>query len=64
MNLSPRELEVMALVADGATDNEIGAKLGVSRSTTKRHMANIFVKLKAKNRAHAAVMYVRGWAST
>jgi DNA-binding NarL/FixJ family response regulator len=52
--LSPRELEVLALVADGLSNREIGDRLFVTEQTAKFHLANIFRKLGAKNRTEAA----------
>jgi DNA-binding NarL/FixJ family response regulator len=52
--LSPRELEVLALVADGLSNREIGDRLFVTEQTAKFHVANIFRKLGVKNRTEAA----------
>jgi DNA-binding NarL/FixJ family response regulator len=52
--LSPRELEVLALVADGLSNREIGDRLFVTEQTAKSHVANIFRKLGVKNRTEAA----------
>jgi DNA-binding NarL/FixJ family response regulator len=52
--LSPRELEVLAHVADGMSNREIGDRLFVTEQTVKFHLANIFRKLGAKNRTEAA----------
>jgi LuxR family maltose regulon positive regulatory protein len=51
--LTARELEVLAEVAAGLTNAEIADRLYISVGTTKRHVANIFVKLPAKHRAEA-----------
>ncbi|MCP4960036.1 MAG: response regulator transcription factor, partial [Actinomycetia bacterium] len=51
--LTARELEVLAEVAAGLTNAEIAECLYISVGTTKRHVANIFVKLTAKHRAGA-----------
>jgi LuxR family maltose regulon positive regulatory protein len=51
--LTARELEVLAEVAAGLTNAEIAERLYISVGTTKRHVANIFVKLAAKHRAEA-----------
>jgi len=47
--LTPREAEVMPLMADGMTNIEISAKLGISVKTVEAHRARIFKKLGAKN---------------
>jgi DNA-binding NarL/FixJ family response regulator len=49
--LTPREHEVLELVAQGATNAEIAAQLGISENTVKFHMKNILQKLHASNRA-------------
>lgn len=48
----------MKLVADGQTNKEIAAALRISPATVKRHLENIFRKLKLKNRVRAAVFAV------
>lgn len=52
--LSPRELEVLALVAEGYSNKEIGERLFVTEQTVKFHLANVFRKLGARNRTEAA----------
>lgn len=49
--LTPRENEVLELVAQGATNGEIAAQLTISENTVKFHMKNILQKLHASNRA-------------
>ncbi|MFD1826790.1 LuxR C-terminal-related transcriptional regulator [Mumia zhuanghuii] len=51
--LSPRELEVLRLVATGATNRAIAAELVLSEKTVARHLSNIFGKLALPNRAAA-----------
>ncbi len=51
--LSPREREVLVLVADGATNRQIGARLHVSETTVKTHLMHIFGKLGVRDRASA-----------
>jgi pimeloyl-ACP methyl ester carboxylesterase/DNA-binding CsgD family transcriptional regulator len=53
--LSARELEVLALVARGLTDQEIAAELVLSAHTVHRHVANVRTKLGVASRAAAAV---------
>jgi LuxR family maltose regulon positive regulatory protein len=48
--LSQRELEVLRLVADGASNSEIAQQLVVSVGTVKRHLNSIFAKLDAHSR--------------
>lgn len=54
--LSPRELEVLRLVAQGLSDAEIAQRLVVSQHTVHRHVANVRAKLRLPSRA-AAVAY-------
>lgn len=51
--LSPREIEVLQLIAQGLTNREIAHKLVIAPSTAKRHTANIYNKLGVSNRAEA-----------
>lgn len=51
--LSERELEVLALVADGLHNAQIGAKLFIAQGTVKRHLTNIYAKLGASSRTDA-----------
>jgi DNA-binding CsgD family transcriptional regulator len=56
--LSPRELEVLALLAEGASNKLIARRLGISAHTAKYHVASLLEKLDAVSRtdavAHAA----------
>lgn len=52
--LSNREVEVLALVAQGHTNKEIGEKLFISPKTVARHLANVFAKLGVSSRTEAA----------
>ena len=51
--LSPRELEVLRLLAAGKSNREIGAALVISDHTVARHVQNIFAKLRVSSRAAA-----------
>src|SRR5260370_348705 len=53
--LSERELEVLRLIADGSTNEEIAAKLVISEKTVKSHVSNILSKLHVADRTQAAV---------
>lgn len=57
--LSPQEERVLALVADGKTNKEIAAALGLSDKTVGHYLENIFQKLQVSRRAQAAVYYTR-----
>jgi two-component system response regulator DegU len=54
--LTKRELEILRLVAEGLTNEEIGKKIFISEKTVKTHLTNIFDKLKVNNRFKAALM--------
>lgn len=51
--LSPRELEVLVLIAEGAKVSEVATKLFMSASTVKTHIGKVYSKLGAHNRASA-----------
>jgi DNA-binding NarL/FixJ family response regulator len=57
--LTPREQDVLALVAQGATDREISEELVVSIHTVKSHMRNILAKLQLCHRYEAAQYAIR-----
>ena len=50
IDLSERELEIIALVAQGLTNQEIGSTLMISKRTVDNHVSNVFTKTGAKNR--------------
>jgi DNA-binding CsgD family transcriptional regulator len=58
VTLTPRELEVLALLAEGASNKLIARRLGISAHTAKYHVASLMEKLDAVSRtdavAHAA----------
>jgi NarL family two-component system response regulator LiaR len=53
LELSKRELEILGLMAQGHSNEEIAAKLFVSLSTVKTHNQNLFAKLDVKRRTQA-----------
>ena len=57
--LSPRELEVLRLVAEGLSNKQVAARLTLSEHTVHRHVANILVKLRLPSRAAAAAYAAR-----
>ncbi|MBX7214286.1 MAG: LuxR C-terminal-related transcriptional regulator [Thermoflexales bacterium] len=62
--LTERELEVVRLVATGATNKEIAAALFVSPNTVKVHLRNIFIKLETESRTAVTLHAVRhGWVT-
>jgi len=58
-DLSPRELEVLNLVADGRSDGEIAAELFISKKTASAHVAHIKDKLGVDSRVEIAVAAIR-----
>jgi DNA-binding NarL/FixJ family response regulator len=58
-DLSPRELEVLQLVARGLDNSEIAAELSISPRTAKNHVSSILAKLDVPNRIQAATYAVR-----
>ncbi|HEY0738547.1 MAG TPA: response regulator transcription factor [Herpetosiphonaceae bacterium] len=57
--LTPRELEVLTLMGQGRSNNEIAVTLGIAPRTTKVHVQNILGKLGATNRTEAVSIAVR-----
>ena len=53
LGITPRELEIIGLMAAGMSNREIAAKLFVSENTVKTHAASVFDKLQAKRRTQA-----------
>ena len=57
--LSPREVEVLRMLADGAPNKTIAWKLGISEHTVKFHVASIMAKLNAGSRTEAVTTGIR-----
>jgi len=53
LGISKRELEVLQLMSEGLSNNEIAEKMFVSLNTIKTHSSNLFVKLDVKRRTQA-----------
>jgi DNA-binding CsgD family transcriptional regulator len=53
LGITPRELEVLELMADGLSNKEIAARVFVSENTVKTHASRVFEKLGARRRTQA-----------
>ncbi len=58
VQLTPREMEILPLIAEGKQNKVIAADLGLSEHTVKLHTHNIFSKLRVSNRTGAANWYL------
>jgi len=58
--LSARELEILALLAEGFTNKEIADRLHISNATVRTHLMHIYEKLHVRCRTEAAARYLRG----
>jgi DNA-binding NarL/FixJ family response regulator len=59
VQLSPREMEALELVANGLPNKQIGRKLGISEATVKAHLTSIFRRIGVDNRTQAARWFER-----
>lgn len=60
--LSPREMEILTIVARGASNKEIAYELNISQQTVKNHVSRMLRKLNVEDRTQAAVLALRrGW---
>ena len=57
--LTPREREILTLLGEGLVNKEIGVRLGISEHTVKSHLAAMYEKLEASNRAEAVAVGLR-----
>lgn len=57
--ITPREREILALIAAGRANKEIASELGVSEDTVKRHVSHILEKLDVNDRAQATAEAIR-----
>lgn len=55
--LTPREIEVIEIIAKGKLEKEVGVELGISATTVKKHIANIYEKLQVNTRVEALNIY-------
>lgn len=62
--LTDRQMEVLQLVAQGATNKEIGRDLDISEHTVRKHLQNVFEKLEVSSRTEATTLaYQHGWVT-
>jgi DNA-binding CsgD family transcriptional regulator len=59
VRLSERELQVVRLVIEGLTDQEIGRALTITERTAQAHVVAARAKLRARSRTHLAVLALR-----
>ena len=57
--LSPRQLQVLAMIAEGAPNSEIAGRLVIAETTVQSHVQHILHKLGVRNRTEAAGRYLR-----
>lgn len=57
--LTVRERELLAALADGWTNLQIAARIGISRNTVKYHLKNLYDKLNVNNRAMAVALFMQ-----
>ena len=58
-DLSPREIEVLRLIATGNGNREIAAQLSITEETVKNHVTHILAKLGASDRTHAVTIGIK-----
>ncbi len=58
-SLSPQERRVLALIAEGKTNKEVGLEMNLSEKTVKNYLANIFDKLDVSRRSQATAIFVQ-----
>lgn len=58
--LTPREEEILQLIADGSSTTDVAKELFISAKTVKNHLASIYAKLDARDRTQAVLAAVRG----
>jgi DNA-binding CsgD family transcriptional regulator len=59
VQLTPRELSTLRLLADGRSNKEIGNELGISERTVKAHLGHLFEKLGVTSRTEAVKIAAR-----
>jgi DNA-binding CsgD family transcriptional regulator len=57
-HLTPRELEILGLVANGFSAKEVANRLGIAPRTVERHTENVRMKMRARNRPHMVTLAI------
>jgi DNA-binding CsgD family transcriptional regulator len=60
-SLTPREKEILAMMAEGATNAKIADRLSISPRTVRSHLYNIYQKIEVPNRLQAALWAIRNF---
>jgi len=58
-DITPRELEILTLIANGHSNKDVAAALAISRETVHAHLRNVFTKLEVSDRTSAVMTAVR-----
>jgi len=58
LGLSPKETEVISLIAQGFPNKEIASKMVISENTVKNYVSSIFRKIGCYNRTEVAIWYI------
>lgn len=59
LNLTERQAELAQLVAQGMSNNEIGAQLGIAPATVKKHLEQVYQRVGVANRTQLAALVLR-----
>ncbi len=58
--LTPRQLQILALLAEGASDAEVARSLGIAERTLRWHLANVHERLGSRSRVQMMALALRG----
>jgi DNA-binding NarL/FixJ family response regulator len=61
--LSPREMEILAMLSEGITNKNIGARMGISSETVRTHLGHIYQKLHVQGRTEAVSKFLKSGGS-
>ncbi|HEU5397243.1 MAG TPA: response regulator transcription factor [Verrucomicrobiae bacterium] len=57
--ITAREIEILALIAEGCSNKEIASRLSITTATARTHLSKIYRKLDVRSRTEAAVKFLR-----